>query len=183
MNINIPDIFKKAEFNTLMLSGAITGWVLFVFFPENIYVTGIAVLCTAYCAIRFCVFLYNKIHQCVLKNYERKERIEMQQLAAEEKKKQEEMRKKHAQFIFDRLNDDNKAALQNIVLNGRKSTYPNKYLLRYTPESMLLVSPIQSSLFYDDEFAKWVTIDNNQETWIITIQEPLNSIIVNSIKG
>ena len=91
MNINIPDIFKKAEFNTLMLSGAITGWVLFVFFPENIYVTGIAVLCSAYCAIRFCVFLYNKIHQCVLKNNERKERKEMQQIAAEENKKQEEM--------------------------------------------------------------------------------------------
>lgn len=182
MNINIPDIFKKAEFNSLMLSGAITGWVLLVFFPENIYVTGVAVLCTAYCAIRLCVFIYDKLHLCVLKKHERKERLLMQQIAEEEKKKQEEKRKKHAQFIYDRLNDDIKEAIQKVVLNGRKSTYPNIYLLRYAPESMYIVSPIQNASFYDDELEEWVRIQNNQETFIITIQEPLHTIIVNNIK-
>ena len=182
MDFNLPDIFKKAEFNTLMLSGAITGWVLFAFFSENIYVTGIAVLCSAYCAIRFCVFLFNKIKQRILMNNERKERIALQQIAAQENKKQEEIRKKQAQFIYDRLNDNSKDAIKKIILNGRKSTYPNIYLLSNTSESIIWVSPIQSALFNDDELSNWVKIENIQSQWILTIKEPLNTIIVNNIK-
>ena len=37
MDWSFLDIFKKADFNTLMFSIAVTGWILFYIYPENIY--------------------------------------------------------------------------------------------------------------------------------------------------
>ena len=60
MDWGFINIFKKAEFNTLMLSIAIAGWIMNIWIiPDNVYVVGITIMASIYCVIRFVVFCYN----------------------------------------------------------------------------------------------------------------------------
>ena len=69
MDWSFLDIFKKADFNTLMFSIAVTGWILFYIYPENIYMLTAAILCSIYSVARFVVFSF--------KSYKRKKIIKL----------------------------------------------------------------------------------------------------------
>ena len=58
MDWSFLNIFKKADFNTLMFSIAVTGWILLCIYPEFIYIRIAAILCSIYCVSRFVVFLF-----------------------------------------------------------------------------------------------------------------------------
>lgn len=123
MDWGFINIFKKAEFNTLMLSIAIAGWIMNVWIiPNNVYVVGIAIMASTYCVIRFIVFCYNYT-------------THKQEQKAKEKKQNEIWRKKEEEKtekwnneiyrMFFGLSKENKKTLAIIYLKGEKD--PIKY--------------------------------------------------------
>ena len=59
MNWDFLDILKKAHFNTLMFSAAITAWIFLYIYPENNYILGAAIFCSIYCLARLAVYIKN----------------------------------------------------------------------------------------------------------------------------
>lgn len=131
MDWGFLDIFKKAEFNTLMLSVAITGWILYFFVSMNIYILGAALLSSAYCVIRLIVYIYQSISvRRFNKRYEAQKKKEIDN---------KETERKNARIIeisrmFNGLTEDNKKTLAYIFLKGRKDKFDH-YVLHFTPYS------------------------------------------------
>jgi len=117
------NIFKKAEFNTLMLSIAITGWILHFFIFTNILVLGSAILSTSYCFIRFTVFAYHIISN-IFEDMRRKEQNE------KDKKEKETNREVEISRMFMGLSEDKKKRLAYILLKGKKDEY-NSHMLHF----------------------------------------------------
>ena len=131
MDWGFLDIFKKAEFNTLMLSVAITGWILFIFAPMNIYILGAAILASAYCIIRLIVYTYQYFtFKRENKRYEAQKKKEKEDKEAERK----EARNIEISRMFNGLTEENKKTLAYIFLKGKKDTF-NQYVLHFTPYS------------------------------------------------
>lgn len=131
MDWEVLDIFKKAEFNTLMLSVAITGWILYFFVSVNIYILGAALLSSAYCIIRLIVHIYQCITiKCKNKRYEAQKKKDKEKNEAERK----EARNIEISRMFNGLTEDNKKTLAYIFLKGKKDDF-NYNVLHFTPYS------------------------------------------------
>lgn len=122
MDWGILDILKKAEFNTLMLSFAIMGWILYYYVTMNTYILGAAILSSAYCIIRFVVYIYQ---YCSV-------RCKNRRLEARKKKEKEEKytERKNARNIeisrmFEGLSKENKNYLAFILLKGKQDQFGN----------------------------------------------------------
>ena len=131
MDWGFLDIFKRADFNSLMLSIAIAGWILYFFVPMNIYIVGAALLSTAYCIIRLIVYIY----QCVSVKIENK-RHEAQKKKEKEKHEAERKEARNIEIsrMFNGLTENNKKILAYILLKGKKDDY-NYNILYFTPYS------------------------------------------------
>ena len=149
MDWGFLDIFKKAEFNTLMLSVAITGWILYVLVSMNIYILGAAILSSAYCVIRLVVYTYQYVSvKRANKRYEAQKKREKEDIEAERK----EARKIEISRMFNGLTEDNKKTLAYIFLKGKKDTF-NQYVLHFTPysdESFHVQQAVDISKIYRD---------------------------------
>ena len=167
--------FKKADFNTLMFSIAVTGWILFYKYPENIYILIAAILCSIYSVARFVVFL--------IKSYQEKKVTEVNWLHDElqEKKKIQEI-KLHAQYIFDRLSKESKEVFFNIVKTATKSSYSDVYILQGVDSCSHTVLQLRNILYGDSMINSWVSMDENSENLCIYIKSPLNEIIESNNK-
>ena len=96
MDWSFLNIFKKADFNTLMFSIAVTGWILLCIYPENIYILISAILCSIYCVARLVVFLF--------KSNQEKKIIEANRLYDEQQeRKQIQEKRLQAQYVYDVL--------------------------------------------------------------------------------
>lgn len=118
MDWGFINIFKKAEFNTLMLSIAIAGWIMNIWIiPDNVYVVGITIMASIYCVIRFVVFCYNYTSHKQEQKAKEKKQNEIW------KKKDEEKTKKWQNEIyrmFFGLSKENKSKLALLYLKGEK---------------------------------------------------------------
>lgn len=120
MDWEVLDIFKKAEFNTLMLSVAIAGWILYYIGIFKEYSLIAALIASIYCLIRFVVFCYETIGAHITtKNYEAQKKHEKEN----KEKEYEEKRRIEISRMFEGLSDSNKYILASILLNGKKDSY------------------------------------------------------------
>lgn len=131
MDWEFLDIFKKAEFNTLMLSVAITGWILYFSVSMNIYILGAAILSSAYCVIRLIVYIYQSLSVRRYNiRYEAQKKKEIENKEAERKN----ARNIEISRMFNGLTEDNKKTLAYIFLKGKKDEF-NYHVLHFTPYS------------------------------------------------
>lgn len=119
MDWGFLDIFKKAEFNSLMVALAITGWIMYYFQIDNL-IFGFACFASIYCIIRFVVFCYQRLIR--IRNI--KKIYKQEQLAKEQKeKKYEENRTMEITRMFEGLSDVNKFYLSSLIINGKTDPY------------------------------------------------------------
>lgn len=119
MDWGFLDIFKKAEFNSLMVAVAISGWIMYYFQIESL-IFGLASLASIYCITRFVVFCYQRF----IKIRNIKKVFKQELLAKEQKeKKYEENRKIEISRMFAGLSDPNKFILASILLKGKEDEY------------------------------------------------------------
>lgn len=120
MDWDLFNIFKKAEFNTLMLSIAITGWILHFFVSTNIFILGGAVLSSAYCIIRLIVFTYQYLSEII------RNKKTIAQNAKEKKEKEAKLKTiqdVEISRMFIGLAEEKKKRLAYILLKGEKDEY------------------------------------------------------------
>ena len=148
MDWGFLDIFKKAEFNSLMVAVAITGWIMYYYQIENL-IFGLACFASIYCITRFDVFCYQRI--VGIRNI--KKAYRQNQLAKElEEKKYEENRKIEISRMFNGLADSNKFILATILLNGEKDAHCVNvfHFKKYTKEAIDLETAQSISIIYRD---------------------------------
>ena len=170
MDWSFLNIFKKADFNTLMFSIAVTGWILLCIYPEIIYIRIAAILCSIYCVSRFVVFLF--------KSNQEKKIIKANRIHAElqERKKIQEKRQQ-AQYAYDRLSKESKELFSSIVKTATKSSYSDIYMLQDMNSCFEIISKLRTILHRDSVIESWVSIDERSENICIYIESPLNEII------
>lgn len=120
MELDFFNIFKRAEFNTLMLSLAIAAWILHFFVFRDILILGGAIMSTAYCIIRFIVFSYQNLFAM----YENKKSKD--QNAKEKKEKEANLkaiREMEISRMFIGLAEEKKKRLASILLKGERDEY------------------------------------------------------------
>lgn len=175
MDWSFLNIFKKADFNTLMFSIAVTGWILFCIYPENIYIIIAAILCSIYCVTRLVVFLF--------KSYQEKKIREANRLYDEQQeRKQIQEKRLQAQYVYDRLSKESKELFSSIVKTATKSSYSDVYILQGMNSCSHTVSQLRTILYGDSMINSWVSIDENSENVCIYIKSPLNEIIESNNK-
>ena len=148
MDWGFIDIFKKAEFNSLMVAVAITGWIMFYFQIDNL-IFGFACLASIYCIIRFVVFCYQRFIR--IRNI--KKVYKQEQLAKEQKeKKYEENRTKEITRMFEGLSDVNKFYLSSLIINGKADPYNYNvfHFQNYCNESMFVESLLPVTEIFKD---------------------------------
>ena len=136
MDWGFLDIFKKAEFNSLMVALAITGWIMYYFQIDNL-IFGFACFASIYCITRFVVFCYQRF--VGIRNI--KKAYKQEQLIKEQKEQQyEENRKIEISRMFVGLSDSHRFILASILLNGKEDVYDSHILhfQKYSKESMNL---------------------------------------------
>ena len=170
MDWSFLNIFKRADFNTLMFSLAVTGWILLYFHPDIIYFKIIALLCSIYCISRFIVHLYNayqirKVNKANAK-YDQEQNV-----------KRTHDRELQAQFVYDRLSRNDQELLQEVINKSEKSCYPDVYIIKDKLSNCMFISQVQMILFGDDMINSWISINESSDSYSIIIKSPLNSII------
>lgn len=153
MDWDFLNIFKKAEFNTLVLSVSITCWILHIWIFTNIGILGGAILTSAYCIIRFIVFSYQYLSaKCEKKKYEnQKEKDEKEKEKAQRDKTNVEISR-----MFMGLSEDKKKRLTYILLNGKRDEYNYNVLHfnRYNQDiNILTIAQATTNIFrgeYDE---------------------------------
>ncbi len=175
MDWSFLNIIKKADFNTLMFSVALTSWILLCIYPGNIYLLIAAILCTIYSVTRFAVYLFN-FYQ-VKKNRKANRLYDQQQ---EEKRIRE--RRLQAQFVYDRLSEKDKKLFADIAKSATKSSYSDVYILQGMESCSFIVSQLRSVLYSDNMINSWVSIDETMRSVSIYIKSPLNEIIESNSK-
>ena len=170
MDWSFLDIFKKADFNTLMFSIPVTGWILFYIYSENIYMLTAAFLCSIYSVARFVVFLF--------KYYKRKRIIKANRIHAEQQERKKSQEKRlQAQYAYDRLSKESKELFSSIVKTATKSSYSDIYMLQDMNSCFEIISKLRTILHRDSVIESWVSIDERSENICIYIESPLNEII------
>lgn len=150
MDWGFIDILKKAEFNSLMVALAITGWIMFYFQIDNL-IFGFASLASIYCIIRFVVFCYQRFIR--IRNI--KKVYKQEQLAKEQKeKKYEENRTKEITRMFEGLSDVNKFYLSSLIINGKADPYNYNvfHFQNYCNESMFVESLLPVTEIFKDGY-------------------------------
>lgn len=175
MDWGFLNIFKRADFNTLMFSFALTSWILLYKYPENVYFLGATIFFSIYCISRLAVYLFNSYKVKKLKKANRL--YEQQQ---QEKKIQE--KRIHAQFVYDRLSEKSKKIFSDLIKSAKKSSYSNAYILHDKISCLSLMDYLQHVKHSDSDLNSWINIDDNGECITIYIKPPLNDIIESNSK-
>lgn len=179
MDWGFLDIFKKAEFNTLMLSVAITGWILYVLVSMNIYILGAAILSSAYCVIRLVVYSYQYFSvKRANKRYEAQKKREKEDKETERK----EARNIEISRMFNGLTEDNKKILAYVFLKGKKDEfyYNVLHFTPYSDESFHVQQAVDISKIYRDPWGhgdECIWIKHYTDTLAATIDPYLYDLI------
>jgi hypothetical protein len=183
MDWGFIDIFKRADFNSLMVAVAITGWIMYYFQIENI-IFGLASIASIYCIIRFVVFCYQRFVRIrSIKKANKQEQLAKEQ----EEKRYEENRKIEISRMFDGLSDSNKFILASILINGKKDKYYDNvyHFQKYSKESLDLEMAQSISVIYRDRIGSGqacISIRDYQDTVVATIDPFLCDLIKQHIE-
>ena len=184
MDWGFLDILKKAEFNSLMVAVAITGWIMYYFQIENL-IFGLACFASIYCITRFVVFCYQRfIRTRSFKKAYKKEQL----IKEQEAKRYEENRKIEISRMFHGLLDSNKFILASIILKGEKDAhYENVYhFQKYTKESIDLETAQSISTIYRDWSGSGqacISLREYQDSIAATIDPYLHDLIKQHIEN
>ena len=169
MDWDFLNIFKKADFNILMIAASVMFWVLYILYPDNMYILGGAILCSVYCFLRFIIFIWDVVSSN--NQYEERE---------EYNKRKEEIesinQRRNAQYVLDKQGEETQKILIEIVRKGRRSSFPDVYILDNYVD-FCVISQLENKLYDDGDLHKWVNIERNSDTCSIIISSPLNKII------
>lgn len=174
MDWGFLDIFKRAEFNSLMVAVAITGWIMYYFKIENI-IFGLACLASIYCITRFVVFCYQRIVGVRSLNKAYKQ----EQLAKKQSEKYyEEKRKMEMIRMFDGLSDVNKFYLSSLILNGKKDhfNYNILHFQKFSKEAMFADTLLSVTEIFKDGFGvgePTLTINDYGDSIAVTVDSYL----------
>lgn len=131
MDWDILNIFKKAEFNSLMLSIAIPGWILYCLGVFKEYSLIVALVASVYCLIRFIVCCYkNIVARIAAKKYEAQQKRDKELKAQADK----EERRIEISRMFKGLTEENKKTLAYFFLKGKPDEF-DCYVLHFNPHS------------------------------------------------
>lgn len=131
MDWGFLDIFKKAEFNSLMLSIAAAGWILYYLGVFKEYSLIVALVASVYCLIRFIVCCYkNIVARIAAKKYEAQQKRDKELKAQADK----EERRIEISRMFKGLTEENKKTLAYIFLKGKPDEF-DCYILHFNPYS------------------------------------------------
>lgn len=124
MDWGFLDIFKKAEFNSLMLSIAVSGGFMYFSHIDSI-IFGLFSIASVYCLIRFVVYCYINIATHIdTKRYEAQQKRD-KELKAQAYK---EERRIEISRMFEGLSDSNKFILASILLKGKRDSFYDNVL-------------------------------------------------------
>ena len=174
MDWGFSKLIEKADFNTLMATCVVVGWIMFFACPNNMKILAFAFFTTVYCAIRLCVYLY-KSDQA--KNYAEIEKAQFKRLR--EKEREEEFAK--AKYVYDRLNNENQTLLKTICEIAQSSTLEGKYIIKNPYEYYQIIFNFKNLLNTDFTLAEWVDYDEYGDSFCFTIKSPLDKIIRNEV--
>ncbi len=178
MDWGFLDIFKKAEFNSLMLSVAITGWIMYYFKIQD-YVFGIAILASSYCLIRLFVYCY----QIISENRERNNNAKQLALAKKlEEKEKIESRNVEISRMFEGLSDDNLNVLLFVFEKGKRDSrnYNILHFPKYGEEAMLANQARSITMIFRGPFGDGqpcISIKKYTDTIAVTIDPFLYDLI------
>ncbi len=170
MDWSFLDIFKRANFNTLMFSLAVMGWIMICYYPDIIYLKMIALLCSVYCVSRFVVHLYNVYQESKVNKAKAKSDQELIDKRAYDRELQ-------AKFVYDRLSFEDQKLLQEIIRMSVRSCYSDVYIIKDKLSNFMFISQVRMLLFNDDMINNWISINESSDSYSINIKSPLNSII------
>ena len=174
MDWSFLNIFKNAEFNTLMLAAAATCWVLYSYYPYNEWYLGVALLCTIYCIVRLIVYIYKLLSARAQARWDRDYKNKLDEEKALDKKQQ-------AQYAFDRIGAETQSLLKRVVESGKKSSYSDVYILRNNVDTSMMIQKLRCYLYNDGLIGNWISIDENPDSYCVYIKYPLNVIIEDRI--
>ena len=184
MDWGFLDIFKKAEFNTLMLSVAIAGWILYYIGLFKEYSLVAALIASIYCLIRSVVFCYETIVAHILaKNYEAQKKHEKEN----EEKAYKDNRRIEISRMFEGLSDHNKYILASILINGKKDSFHSNVLIfpKYGNDTSNIFMAQEISMIYRTEIGGGQYCINKKDytdTISVTIDPILYEIIAKYIE-
>ena len=174
MDWGFLDIFKKADFNVLMVAAAITAWFLYYTVDsENVWFYAAALLCTFYCAFKLAIHIY-KFLSGYYKYNKQMDKLEEQQVKYEEQQKfQNEVRLKEsideAMRIYVGLSDDNKEKLENIYVHGKPDPLKKYCRLISRADHMLILD----AQMVADSFLNVLPFTfGTQKIWFELIEQP-----------
>lgn len=125
MDWGFLDIFKKADFNKLMLSVAVTAWILFFLFSKHIYIIAGAILSSAYCVISLVVYIYQYFSAKIEDNHYAAKKKKEDELYAAKKVEEDSI---EITRMFEGLMVEKKNMLAKLLINGKKDSF-NTYVL------------------------------------------------------
>lgn len=184
MDWDILNIFKKAEFNSLMLSIAAAGWILYYLGVFKEYSLIAALVASIYCVIRFVVCCYkNIVARIDAKNYEAQQKREKEH----KEKAYEEKRRIEISRMFDGLSGSNKFVLASLLLKGDKDSYNYNVLHypKYGNDSVNIstaqhISMINRTSYGSGDYC--ISTQDYTDTMTVTIDPILYGLIENYIK-
>lgn len=176
MDWSFLNIFKRADFNTLMFSLAVTGWIMLYNNPDIIYLKMITLLCSIYCISRFFVYLYN-VYQVSKTN---KANAKYHKEQNDKKARDRELQ---AQFAYDRLNLDDQKRLQEIIRRSEKSSYSDVYIIKDKLLNCVFISEVRMILYNDNMIYDWISINESSDSYSVHIKSPLNTIIESKLNS
>lgn len=137
MSWEFLDIFKKADFNKLMFSIAVAGWIVFFSpIPEQIkyYILGISILASVYCLSGLAVYCHKQVK---LKRDQKKQKKNRELYD----KKIEESKRVEIGRMFEGLTKENKDALAVVVMKGKEDKFQQN-VLHYNRNDYQLINVI-----------------------------------------
>ena len=179
MDWDFLNIFKKAEFNTLMLSVSITGWILYFCISTNIYILGTAILSSAYCIIRLVVYTYQYYS---LKRENRRYEIQKKKEEEEKEKRYENNKNIEITRMFEGLSDSNKFILASILLKGQEDKFNSNifHFDKYSNEASTIYMAESISAIYRDRLGVGqpsIKIKDYTDTVSVTVEPYLYDLL------
>lgn len=181
MDWDILNIFKKAEFNSLMLSIAAAGWILYYLGVFKEYSLIAALVASIYCLIRFVLCCYkNFVARIDAKNYEAQQKREKEH----KEKAYEEKRRIEISRMFDGLSGSNKFVLASLLLKGNKDSYNYNVLHfpKYGNDSVNIYTAQEITMIYRTEYGGGQYTINIKE-YTDTVSVTIDSILYNLIES
>lgn len=168
MDWGFLNIFKKADFITLMVAASITGWVLHHYYPDNIWVLGGALICTIYCLVRFVVYIYNYLVY--------KAQIEKNKQYEEELRKNNEYAQRlQAKYVYDRIGIKGQQLLSEIIKKGKKTSVSGAYLINNSDN--MIMFQLNDILLRDEIAHSWVKAEETADSYCFILRWPLSEIV------